>query len=66
VEGVLALPEPTPAPGAKAPPKPATPATAPQAITAIEINGLYLDIPQNAEGAGVIDKFFANLKPSSV
>lgn len=66
VEGVLVAPEPTPAPGAKAPPKPATPASGPQAITAIEINGLYLDNPPNSEGAGVIDKFFGNLKNSSV
>ena len=66
VEGVFIAPEPTPAPGAKAPPKPATPVSGPKAITAIEINGLYLDNPPNAEGAGVIDKFFENLKPSSV
>ena len=66
VEGVIIAPEPTPAPGAKAPPKPATPVSGPKAITAIEINGLYLDNPPNAEGAGVIDKFFEHLKPSSV
>ena len=66
VEGVIVPPEPTPAPGAKAPPKPATPVSGPKAITAIEINGLYLDNPPNAEGAGVIDKFFNNLKPSAV
>jgi type IV pilus assembly protein PilM len=66
VEGVIATPEPTPAPGVKAPPKPTTPAIAPRAITAIEINGLYLDNPPNGEGAGVIDKFFNNLKPSAV
>ena len=61
VEGVIATPEPTPAPGAKAAPKPAAPAkttTGPRAITAIEINGLYLDNPPNGEGAGVIDQFF--------
>ena len=66
VEGVIVPPEPAPAPGAKAPPKPATPVSGPKAITAIEINGLYLDNPPNAEGAGVIDKFFNNLKPSAV
>ena len=66
VEGVIATPEPKPAPGAKTPPKPTTPATAPRAITAIEINGLYLDNPPNGEGAGVIDKFFNNLKQSTV
>jgi type IV pilus assembly protein PilM len=66
IEGVIVTPEPSPAPGAKAPPKPATPATNPRAITAIEINGLYLDNPPNGEGAGVIDKFFNNLKPSTV
>jgi hypothetical protein len=66
VEGVILAPEPTPTPGAKAPPKPATPVSGPKAITAIEINGLYLDNPPNSEGAGVIDKFFNNLKPSAV
>jgi hypothetical protein len=66
VEGVILAPEPTPAPGAKAPPKPAAPVSGPKAITAIEINGLYLDNPPNSEGAGVIDKFFNNLKPSAV
>jgi hypothetical protein len=60
VEGVIATPEPTPAPGVKAPPKPTTPAIAPRAITAIEINGLYLDNPPNSEGAGVIDKFLGD------
>jgi type IV pilus assembly protein PilM len=66
IEGVIVTPEPSPAPGAKASPKPATPATNPRAITAIEINGLYLDNPPNGDGAGVIDKFFNNLKPSTV
>lgn len=67
IEGVIATPEPTPAPGTKAPPpKPKASPTGPKAITAIEINGLYLDAPPNPEGAGVIDKFFDNLKPSKV
>jgi len=66
VEGIIASPEPKPNPGAKAPPPPASPAKGPRAITAIEINGLYLDNPPNSEGAGVIDKFYSNLKPSTV
>jgi hypothetical protein len=67
VEGVVVTPEPTPAPGAKAPPpKPKAPPTGPKAITAIEINGLYLDNPPNPQGAGVIDEFFNKLKPSAV
>jgi len=66
IEGVILPPEPKPAPGTKAPPKPATPPSGPKAITAVEINGLYLDNPPHTEGAGVIDKFFNNLKPSTV
>jgi Tfp pilus assembly protein PilN len=54
-----------------APPRPGAPTTPrpadlPQGITAIEINGLYLDNPPNSKGAGVIDEFFTNLKPSPV
>lgn len=66
IEGVVLPPEPKPAPGTKAPPKPPTPPPGPKAITAVEINGLYLDNPPHTEGAGVIDKFFNNLKPSTV
>lgn len=67
VEGVIVAPEPTPAPGAKTPPpKPKAPPTGPKAITAIEINGLYLDNPPNPKGAGVIDEFFDKLKLSAV
>jgi hypothetical protein len=66
VEGVIVPPEPTPAPGAKTPTRSTTPPSGPKAITAVEINGLYLDNPPNAEGAGVIDKFFNNLKTSEV
>jgi hypothetical protein len=66
IEGTIATPEPTPAPGVKAPPKPTTPATGPRAITAIEINGLYLDDLLIEDDAKVIDKFFNNLKPSAV
>lgn len=67
VEGIIVTPEPTPAPGAKMPPpKPKATSTGPKAITAIEINGLYLDNPPNPEGAGLIDKFFNNLKPSAI
>jgi type IV pilus assembly protein PilM len=66
VEGMIVAREPAPVTGAKVPPKPATPASGPKAITAIEINGLYLDNPPNTEGAGVIDRFFNNLKSSTV
>jgi len=66
VEGVILPPEPTPAPGAKNPPKPAATPAGTKAITAIEINGLYLDSPPNPEGAAVIDNFFNNLKPSPI
>ena len=67
IEGVVIAPEPTPAPGAKTPPqKPKAAPTGPKAITAIEINGLYLDSPPNPDGAAVIDKFFNNLKSSAI
>ncbi|MEI8293540.1 MAG: pilus assembly protein PilM [bacterium] len=66
VEGVISASEPSAAPGSTAQTKSSPPATGHKAITAIEINGLYLDIPQNAEGAGVVDRFFENLKTSSV
>ncbi len=69
VTGPITPPEPK---DKKAPPaRPGSPAQprptdVPQGIVAIEINGLYLDNPPNSKGAGVIDEFFANLKPSAV
>jgi type IV pilus assembly protein PilM len=69
IEGVPE-PAPTPPPPPGKPPQPppkAVPAeTGPKATIAIEVNGLYLDNPPNGEGAGVVDKFFDNLKTSTV
>lgn len=39
---------------------------APNAITAIQINGLYLDDPPNPKAAMVVDDFYENLKNSAV
>jgi type IV pilus assembly protein PilM len=65
VTGTIQPPEPeTPAP-----PRPQAPAdseTAPTAITAIQINGLYLGDPPNTKAATVVDDFYENLRGSTV
>jgi type IV pilus assembly protein PilM len=52
----------TPAP----PNQPPAGEQAPNAITGIRINGLYLDDPPNPKAATVVDDFYENLKGSSV
>lgn len=42
-----------------------TPTPPVSAITAVEVNGLYLDNPPNEKGALVIDEFYDNLEASS-
>ena len=49
-----------------APNQPPAEEQAPNAITGIQINGLYLDDPPNPKAATVVDDFYENLKGSSV
>jgi hypothetical protein len=63
VIGTLA-PKEEPAMPVKGAPAP-TPTPHASAITAIEVNGLYLDNPPNEKGALVIDEFYDNLEASS-
>ena len=48
----------------EAPAKPGD--SSPKAITHLEVNGLYLDTPENAKGAGIIDEFHDNFAESAV
>ncbi|HEY5792708.1 MAG TPA: type IV pilus assembly protein PilM [Chthoniobacterales bacterium] len=52
--------------GPVAPAKPGTPPPKPATIDAIELQGLYLDIPENAQQAVIIDTFVENLTASGL
>jgi type IV pilus assembly protein PilM len=65
VTGTIQPPEPK----NPAPPRPQVPAdskSASTAITAIQINGLYLDDPPNPKAATVVDDFYENLRDSTI